>query len=206
MEIYIWLSNYLTFHVWRGDIICYALCWTVLLLVVAKRHNQRYFSYTCEGTKICRRTEEEVGRTVGLPRHRHFVGFFNVPVHLRLFREVVPFQWPFTTGIRIRRTFSHLKPRGPTGARAGKGGVFQNDVKMYLLTIKMTTFGLSYPVYDNKCKDTNIKHVEQRTRVYRNASFFLNQYIAWEHFKPCMWNETHVDIIIKQSISTLSKC
>ena len=28
---------------------------------------------------MCRRTEE-VGPTVGLPRHRHFVGFFNVPV------------------------------------------------------------------------------------------------------------------------------
>ena len=29
---------------------------------------------------MCRRTEEEVEHTVGLPRHRHFVGFFNVPV------------------------------------------------------------------------------------------------------------------------------
>ena len=29
---------------------------------------------------MCRRIEEEVGPTVGLPRHRHFVGFFNVPV------------------------------------------------------------------------------------------------------------------------------
>ena len=29
---------------------------------------------------MCRRTEEEIGPTVGLPRHRHFVGFFNVPV------------------------------------------------------------------------------------------------------------------------------
>ena len=27
---------------------------------------------------MCRRTEE-VGPTVGLPRHRNFVGFFNVP-------------------------------------------------------------------------------------------------------------------------------
>ena len=29
---------------------------------------------------MCRRTEEEEVPTVGLPRHRHFVGFFNVPV------------------------------------------------------------------------------------------------------------------------------
>ena len=28
---------------------------------------------------MCRRTEE-VGRTVGLPCNKHFVGFFNVPV------------------------------------------------------------------------------------------------------------------------------
>ena len=28
---------------------------------------------------MCRRTEEGIGPTVGLPRHRHFVGFFNVP-------------------------------------------------------------------------------------------------------------------------------
>ena len=29
---------------------------------------------------ICRQTEEEVGPTVGLPGHRHFVGFFYVPI------------------------------------------------------------------------------------------------------------------------------
>ena len=29
---------------------------------------------------MCRRTEEGIWPTVGLPRHRHFVGFFNVPV------------------------------------------------------------------------------------------------------------------------------
>ena len=29
---------------------------------------------------MCRWTEEEVGPMVNLPLHRHFVGFFNVPV------------------------------------------------------------------------------------------------------------------------------
>ena len=29
---------------------------------------------------MCRRTKEEVVPTVGLPRYRHFAGFFNVPV------------------------------------------------------------------------------------------------------------------------------
>ena len=29
---------------------------------------------------MCRLTEEEIGPTVGLPRHRHLLEFFNVPV------------------------------------------------------------------------------------------------------------------------------
>ena len=29
---------------------------------------------------MCRQIEQEVEFTVGLPRHRHIVGFFNVPV------------------------------------------------------------------------------------------------------------------------------
>ena len=50
---------------------------------------------------MCRRTEE-VGPTVGLPRHRHFVGFFNVPV-LAPTRD-----HPFYTGIPTHHPFSHL--------------------------------------------------------------------------------------------------
>ena len=47
------------------------------------------FYVTCDDISViyvtaqmCRRTEEEVEvvPTVGLPRHRHFAGFFNVPV------------------------------------------------------------------------------------------------------------------------------
>ena len=34
------------------------------------------FSYICDGTMMCRRTEE-VGPTVGIPNAKHFVGFFN---------------------------------------------------------------------------------------------------------------------------------
>ena len=29
---------------------------------------------------MCRWTDEVVGPTVGLPRHRHFIGVFNVPI------------------------------------------------------------------------------------------------------------------------------
>ena len=51
---------------------------------------------------MCRRTEEEVVPTVGLPRHRHFVGFFNVPV-LAPTRDQ-----PFYTVIPTHRPFSRL--------------------------------------------------------------------------------------------------
>ena len=68
---------------------------------------------------MCRRTEEEVGPTVGLPRNRHFVGFFNVPVleptRDHHFYTVIPTPrpiWsPFTITLGIRRTHSRLNPQ-----------------------------------------------------------------------------------------------
>ena len=43
---------------------------------------------------MCGRTEEEAKSTVGLQRHRHFVGFFNVPVQAptrgQSFYKVIP--------------------------------------------------------------------------------------------------------------------
>ena len=58
------------------DINLFSVC-----VLVALRHIQRYFSNTCicGGTYIFKRTEE-VRPMVGLPRHRHFVRFFNMPV------------------------------------------------------------------------------------------------------------------------------
>ena len=75
---------------------------------------------------MCRRIEEEVDPTVGLPRHRHFVGFFNVPVLAPTrdhpFYTVIPthrpIKSPFTITLGIRRTHSRLKPR----ALAGENG------------------------------------------------------------------------------------
>ena len=75
---------------------------------------------------MCRRTEEEVGPTVGLPCHRHFVGFFNVPVLATTrdhpFYTVIPthrpIQSPFTITLGIRRTHSRLNPPGPHGGAA----------------------------------------------------------------------------------------
>ena len=64
---------------------------------------------------MCRRTEEEVDIRLGSQRHRHFVGFFDVPVQaptwghlfLRLFRETAPFS----------RLLRHAgdNPQGPHG-------------------------------------------------------------------------------------------
>ena len=67
-----------------------------------------------------RRTEEEVGPTVGLPRQRHSVGFLNVPAQaptpdqplVLTFQETAPFQSLFTTRMAIRRTFTRLVSQG----------------------------------------------------------------------------------------------
>ena len=47
------------------------------------------FNDICDSTEGCRRTEEEVGPTVGLPRHGQFVGFFNVPVQAPAWNESI---------------------------------------------------------------------------------------------------------------------
>ena len=74
---------------------------------------------------MCRWTEEEVGHMIGLPRHRHFVGFFNVPVKaptwatlFTVFRETAPIAFSrllTTTRMGIRKTYndSPLKIRSP---------------------------------------------------------------------------------------------
>ena len=53
-----------------------------LIGLVALLHIQRY-SVIHLTAHMCRRTENEVGPTVGFTRQRHFVGFFNVPVQSR---------------------------------------------------------------------------------------------------------------------------
>ena len=85
------------------------------------RLNPHGGSYTCDITLMYKRTEE-VGPTVGLPRHRHFVGFFNVTVQAPTRRfpfTVIPRNRPisvaFTTHMRIRRTYSYLKQPCPSG-------------------------------------------------------------------------------------------
>ena len=69
---------------------------------------------------MCKWTEEEVGPTVGLPRHRHFVGFFNVPVQYwhgtTLFQRNRPISVVFyDTNGDTEDLFSSLTPRSPQG-------------------------------------------------------------------------------------------
>ena len=74
---------------------------------------------------MCRRTEEEVGPTVWLPRHIYLVGFFVVPVQeptrghsvYSFFPRKRPISVAFYACIGERRTYSHLKPRVPTGVK-----------------------------------------------------------------------------------------
>ena len=80
------------------------------------------------------------GPTVGLPRHRHFVGFFNVPVLAPTrdhpFYTVIPthrpIQSPFTITLGIRRTHYRLNTPGPQGGlrsicRACKQVILYNE-------------------------------------------------------------------------------
>ena len=98
---------------------------------------------------MCRRTEEEIGPTVGLPSHRQFVGFFNVPIQVPtwaiLFTVIPrnpPFQSPFTTRMWIPRTYSHLKPPVPTGGGGGASGYLN-----YVLTLSIRDYILcSLPI------------------------------------------------------------
>ena len=90
------------------------------------RHMQRYFSQTCDGK--CAGGLKKLYLRSGSQRHRHFAGFFNVPVlhrhgttlFRRWFRHTAPFSRLYDT-LGIRRTYSGLDTPGVlTGvARAG---------------------------------------------------------------------------------------
>ena len=61
-----------------------------------------------------RRTEEEVGPTVRLPRHRFFVGFFTLPVQAPtriypLHAYSASFQSPFTTRREVTDLYCFIK-------------------------------------------------------------------------------------------------
>ena len=69
----------------------------------------------------------------GSQRHRHFVGSFNVPVQAPTrdhpfysYSEKPPHLVSFYYTLGIRRTYSHLRPRGPDGERGVSMGLKKN--------------------------------------------------------------------------------
>ena len=60
---------------------------------------------------MCRQAEAEVGSTIGLPCHRHFV-LFKAPTRafLRLFRETTKSSSTTRIVIHVRRTYSRREP------------------------------------------------------------------------------------------------
>ena len=80
---------------------------------------QRYFSYIRYGTDVQGGLKKQYLRS-GSQRHRHFVGFFNVPVqaptrgqHLYGYSKKPPHLVAFYDTLGIRRTYYRLKPWGP---------------------------------------------------------------------------------------------
>ena len=91
------------------------------------------------------RIEEEVEPTIGLPRHRHFVVFFNVPVQAPTrdqpfygHSEKPPHLVAFYDTLGILRTYSHLKTRVPTGKCGPRG--FKMRIGSCTLIQKMAIF------------------------------------------------------------------
>ena len=87
--------------------------------------NQRNFSHICDE---CAGRLKKLDLRSGSQRHRHFVGFFNVPVQEptrdQHFYTVIPIHRPqlvaFYDTLGIRRTHSRLNPRALMGAHWGK--------------------------------------------------------------------------------------
>ena len=87
---------------------------------------------------MCRRIEEEVEPTVGLQRHRHFVGFFNVPVQTPT--RDPPFYGYSEKPLHFSRLLQHawgygghildFNPRVPTGESETIGA--RRKIKMIL--------------------------------------------------------------------------
>ena len=68
-------SNAWMMRIWRKTYNV-ELSWDVFVL----RHSRRCFSHIWDSTSMCRLTEEVDGPMIGFLCHRHFVGFFIVPI------------------------------------------------------------------------------------------------------------------------------
>ena len=85
---------------------------------------------------LCGRNEE-VGHTVGPPRHRHFVGFS--PLHgANLFTVITknsPISVTFYDVLRDTETYSHLKPSGSPWGNEFKCFYFYINLDIFLFII-----------------------------------------------------------------------
>ena len=96
---------------------------------------------------MCRRTEKDVGSTVGLPRHRHFVGLFNVPLQQRQYQYIYK-----TTSVDVykhctlteeaRRTQERYGPPNPLTRHEGDNRVYMGRYEPVPLYRKKKGFGI----------------------------------------------------------------
>ena len=132
---------------------------------------QRYFCHICDGTDVQADWRScTYGR--GSQRHRHFAGFFNVPVlhrhgtslFIRWFRHT------FYDTLGIRKTYSRLKPPASSRDCARdlsaqiQGKSDEHKVRQLVLTIvaTMSDQGATNPVFNRHLlvyKDIIMLHV-----------------------------------------------
>ena len=122
---------------------------------------------------MCRRTEEEVGPTVGLPRHRHFVGFFNVPVLAptrdRPFYTVIPTHRPFSRLLRSRWGYGgHILDLTPQ-ALMGAERVEPTRTLKFLLSRNLEINKGIHPRNPASCKALRIPYFQVVSYVFSRS-------------------------------------
>ena len=103
------------------------------------RHMQRYFSHICDGTDV--QADWRMYLRSGSQRHRHFAGFFNVPVlhrhgttlFIRWFRHTAHLV-AFNDTLGLRKTYSRLKPPGVLTPEHLCAVTYMTEVSLIYLT------------------------------------------------------------------------
>ena len=115
------------------------------------------FNLTDE-TYMSRRTEEEVRPTVGLSHHRHFVGFFNVPVKTRGHLFYSYSKKPSHFSRLLRRAWGYGIPILILNPRIPKGCSLYNSLKDYADLKRINSVSLQndkseiFPeIFDQEC-------------------------------------------------------
>ena len=165
-----------------------------------------------------RRTEEEVEPTVGLPRHRHFAGFFNVPVQTptrdpplygysekpphfsRLLRHAWGYGWHILD----------LNPRVPTGGSKSKDYVSASAVSSVdILKVNIPT-DTSIFTAEALALKLAVQHIQsqtlQRTFIYSDSLSCL-QALKNKNLKHSIIREIlHILTYLKEVGSQIEFC